>query len=89
MVLVHKSVPFQVNNIISDKAGRYLVVQGTLLTESINLVNVYGPNDDNPSFFENVFLLIASLPGKVMIAGDFNCTLDPKLDRVGYLSFSN
>lgn len=88
-MLVHKSVPFQVNNIISDKAGRYLVVQGTLLTESINLVNVYGPNDDNPSFFENLFLLIASLPGKVMIAGDFNCTLDPMLDRSSGLDTSH
>ena len=81
MVLIHKSVPFQVNNTIVDTAGRYLVVQGTLLREDINLVNIYGPNDDNPSFFENLFLLITSLSGKVLMAGDFNCTLDPRLDR--------
>lgn len=70
-----------VNNTISDTAGRYLVVQGTLLSENINTINVYGPNDDNSSFFENLFLLIATLPGTVLIAGDFNCTLDPKLER--------
>ena len=81
MVLIHKSVPFQVNNVVVDTAGRYLVVQGTLLREDINLVNIYAPNDDNPSFFENLFLLIASLSGKVLMAGDFNCTLDPRLDR--------
>ena len=51
------------------------------MREDINLVNIYGPNDDNPSFFENLFLLIASLSGKVLMAGDFNCTLDPRLDR--------
>ena len=56
-------------------------VQGTLLRENINLVNIYGPNDDNPSFFENVFLLLATLPGKIILAGDLNCALDPKLDR--------
>ena len=33
-----------------------------------------------PHFFENLFLLIATLPGTVLIAGDFNCTLYPKLD---------
>lgn len=75
LVLIHKSVPFQVNNTILDTAGRYLVVQGTLLSKNITLLNVYGPNDDNPSLFENLFLLIATLPGTILIAGDLNCTL--------------
>lgn len=60
------------------KNGRFLVVQGTLLRETNNLVNIYGPNDDNPSF---LFLLLATLPGKIILAGDLNCALDPKLDR--------
>uniref|UniRef100_A0A669E357 Reverse transcriptase domain-containing protein n=1 Tax=Oreochromis niloticus TaxID=8128 RepID=A0A669E357_ORENI len=89
MVLIHNSVPFQVNNTIYDKAGRFLVVQGTLLKETLNLVNVYGPNDDNPSFFENLFLLIATLPGKIILAGDLNCTLDPKLDRSSRIDTSH
>lgn len=45
------------------------------------MINVYAPNNDNPKFFDNLFLLIASLPGKPLMAGDFNCTLDPKLDH--------
>lgn len=57
MVLIHNSVPFQVNNTIYDRAGRFLVVQGTFLKENINLVNVYGPNDDNPLVFENFFFI--------------------------------
>lgn len=80
-MLIHNSVPFQVNNTIYDRAGRLLVVQGTFLKENINLVNVYGPNDDNLLFFENLFLLLATLPGKIILAGDFNCALDPKIDR--------
>lgn len=81
MILIHRSVPFKVDNVIHDIGGRYLIVQGTLINEKINMINVYAPNDDNPKFFENLFLLIASLPGKALMAGDFNCTLDPKLDR--------
>lgn len=38
LVLIHKSVPFHVNDTISDTAGRYLVVQGKLLSENINLL---------------------------------------------------
>lgn len=67
MVLIHNLRPFQVNNTIYDKAGRFLVVQGTLLRENINLVKVYGPNEDNSSFFENLFLLLATLPGKIIL----------------------
>lgn len=45
------------------------------------MINIYAPNDDNPKFFENQFLLISSLRGKILIAGDFKCTVDPKMDR--------
>lgn len=81
LLLIHKSVPFKVNKCITDKAGRYLIVQGTFMSKVINLVNIYGPNEDNPVFFEKLFILIASLHGTVIMAGDFNCTLDPLLDR--------
>lgn len=42
-------------------------VQGSLFKENITMVNLYGPNDDCPKFFENIFLLLASLPGKLLI----------------------
>lgn len=42
---------------------------------------MYSPNDDNPTFFENLFLKISSLLGKVEIAGDFNCTMNTTMDR--------
>ena len=38
MILIHKSVPFQVHSVIADPAGRYIMVQGTLLYENINLI---------------------------------------------------
>lgn len=44
MTLIHKTVPFQMKNVIKDRMGRYLIVQGSLLSENLNLVNLYGPN---------------------------------------------
>lgn len=81
MTLIHSSVPFQVSNTIEDKFGRYLILQGSLLEISMNLVNVYGPNVDDPNFFTDLFLTLSSLPGVYLIAGDWNCTLDPTKDR--------
>lgn len=80
MTLICESVPFCAN-IIKDKGGRFLIIQGNLLSENLNLVNVYGPNSGDSRFYEDVFLLLTTLPGKYVIAGDFNCTLIPSWDR--------
>lgn len=50
------------------------------MNQYLILVNLYGPNIDDPNFYNNFFLSISSLRGDVIIGGDFNCALDPKLD---------
>lgn len=82
MTLIHKTVPFQVKNVIKDKMGRYLIIQGSLLSENINLVNLYGPSIDDHKFFVDLFLTLSSFTGQYIIAGDFNCTLNPSIDRL-------
>lgn len=79
--LVHESIPLQVNKVIIDKFGRYLIMQGNLLKEQIILANIYAPNTDDPNFFQNVFLILSTLPGECVVADDFNCVLDPAKDR--------
>ena len=93
--LIHKSIPFNVHKVIADKMGRYLIVQGTLYTEPLNLVNIYAPNKDEPSFFNNLVCTQSSLSGHYILAGDFNWTLNPHIDiwtnhtaRVGKPFFS-
>ena len=81
MTLIHNSVPFQVFNVSRDTFGRFLIIQGSLLSVNLTLVNICGPNTDEPNFFTNLFLTRASLPGEYIIAGDWNCTLDPVYDR--------
>lgn len=80
VILVHKSITFQVIKTIQDPFGRYVIIQGNILTQKLNLINVYGPNEDNPSFFEKLFT-ISFLEGLYIIRGDFNCAPDPILDR--------
>lgn len=81
MILIHDSIPFQIDKIIKDKGGRYIIMQGTILNERIILINVYAPNNDEPKFFQNLFFSVASLSGLCIITGDFNCTLNPTLDK--------
>lgn len=61
--------------------GRYLIIQCTLYTERLHFVNIYAPNNDDPNFYKNLFLTLSSFNGQYIIAGDFNCTLDPNKDK--------
>lgn len=56
MTLTHESVPFQVKNIKNDKLGRYLIIQGTHLTENLKLMNVYRPIIDLTNFYVDLIL---------------------------------
>ena len=85
MTLIHKSIPFNISKVIADKMGRYLIIQGNLFTESLILVNIYAPNKDEPTFFSDLFLLLASLQGLYIMAGDWNVALHPVKDRSTHL----
>lgn len=46
------------------------------------LANVYGPNWDNENFFKKLFFSFPNLDTyQFILGGDFNCCLDPTLDR--------
>lgn len=47
------------------------------MNQNLILVNTYGPNVDDPEFYNNLFLSVAAFHGDVIFGGDFNCTLDP------------
>lgn len=81
LVLIHRTITFQVIKTIQDSAGRYVVTQRNLLSHTLNLVSVYGPNEDKPTFLEDLFLSLSALRGSFIIGGDFNCTLNPAKDR--------
>ena len=51
------------------------------MSTSLNLINVHRPTDDNVHFYNNYIFSISKLPGKCVIAGDFNCILDPSEDH--------
>lgn len=50
VILLHKNLPFSVEKNISDPAGRYVLIQGNMYSETRTFLNVYAPNYDNHSF---------------------------------------
>uniref|UniRef100_A0A3Q3BAI7 Reverse transcriptase domain-containing protein n=1 Tax=Kryptolebias marmoratus TaxID=37003 RepID=A0A3Q3BAI7_KRYMA len=88
-ILIHKSLPVCIKKTIIDPAGRFIIIQASLMNQNLILVNLYGPNIDDPDFYNNLFLSITAFHGDVIFGGDFNCTLDPNLDRSSGLDLSH
>lgn len=81
IILIHKSIPFQLKNKYIDPSGRYIILNGAIVSIQVSLICVWAPNGDDPSFYQNILLSISSYPGQYIIGGDFNCVSDPTQDR--------
>lgn len=81
-ILIKKQVPFVHTQTISDDRGRYLLVIGELNSVPVTLINAYGPNFDDPVFFQNLFNSVPNVANtNIILGGDLNCVLDSVLDR--------
>lgn len=91
-ILIRNRVPFKHQSTIQDKGGRYVMVMGEMYSTPMTLLNIYGPNYDDPEFFRKVLGLILDISNtNLIIWGDFNLVLDPYLDRSNTqkVSYSN
>lgn len=81
MILVHKSLPFILREKYLDPSGRFIILNGTIISTLVNLVCLCAPNGDDPAFYQHFFLTMASYNGQYIIGGDFNCVINPTVDR--------
>ena len=56
-------------------------IHGSERINPTNFGDLYTPNIDDPSFYQNFFLTISSYSRHYVIGGDFNCVLNPVHDR--------
>lgn len=81
-ILIGNKIQFSASKIISDMNGRYLIISGTLSHVPILLVNIYGPNFEDPHFMNKLFERLPSLNNSLLVfGGDMNYVIDPKLER--------
>ena len=57
----------------SDPEGRFVIVDVKLESKTLTLVNIYAPNGDKPTFFQNVLnQLLCFDCSEIILGGDFN-----------------
>lgn len=81
IILIHKSVPFDLKDKYLDPSGRFIILSRTIISTLVNLVCLYTPNGDDPAFYKHFFLTMSAYRGQCIIGGDFNCVIHPAVDR--------
>lgn len=80
-ILISKTIPCTIHQVISDTGGRYVAVVSDLCQKTIVLVNIYVPPPFQAKMLYDLLNKIAPfahLP--VVLLGDFNAVLDAALD---------
>uniref|UniRef100_A0A8C9X622 exodeoxyribonuclease III n=1 Tax=Sander lucioperca TaxID=283035 RepID=A0A8C9X622_SANLU len=88
--IIKKNVLFDHGCTVRDPDSRFLIVSGTFNCVPVTLINVYGPNFDDPAFFQTILSRIPEV-GKtnIIMRGDFNCILDTLMDKQTSRSTTN
>ena len=82
-ILIRNNLSVVLDSVYSDPDGRVLIISASIDDVPLILVNVYGPNHDNPDFFLEVFSKVDKLKyASIICAGDFNIVMG-RLDYRG------
>ena len=89
-ILFKNSFEFKVHRDIKDKNGNFIILDITVSDYRFTLVAVYGPNEDNPEFFSNLYSNIILCENTSIISvGDWNMALNYEKDTLNYVNQNN
>ena len=91
MSALNNSFEFSLGNSTLDNSGNYAFTEITLHNDlSIVIGSIYGSNQDNPQFINNLAEIINSYNNpNILLGGDWNCTRLYQLDNIHYVSQNN
>ena len=89
-ILLNNNFEYEVIKCHNDTNGNYIQIYLKCSPMTINLINVYAPNHDDPDFFKEVKgLTFKGDFDYVILCGDLNLVLDPKKDSYNYNNVNN
>jgi exonuclease III len=81
-ILFPKNMTYTLENIIKDKEGRYIFVEGTFNSHSLSILNYYAPTRDKVNeqitLLNDILPIISEHAHKLIWAGDFNNCISPE-----------
>ncbi len=83
-IIVSERISYQIDSFRHDCDGKLLVLDITIDTKRVRLINVYAPNNpaDRVALFQSIEQFLAT-NRLIILGGDFNCVVNLKLDKIG------
>ena len=89
-VFFNNNFELTIHNTLSDNSGNFIIVDVEINKKRITLVNIYGPNKDDPVFYEQLKNNITKFNNNdILIVGDWNLLLNPEIDGYNYKHVNN
>ena len=90
MILLNNNFEQKVKKVKTDKNGNYIILDIEIQGKDITLANIYGLNEDNPNFYENLIKYNTDFENEnVIVCGDRNLILNTEKDCDNYLHINN
>ena len=88
--MFNKNLDYKIYQKIIDNNGNFIIVDLNIYNQRLTLINLYGPNADNPTFFKKISNIIDDVGNTdIIIYGDYNCVINPELDYNSYKGINN
>jgi exonuclease III len=82
-VLLSNKIDYELISIYKDDIGNILLLKIKMNNVYVTIGSIYGPNEDNPEFFETLKQQLKNLNSDyVILGGDWNTTLDCSNSRL-------
>lgn len=89
-VLFSNNFEFKIKNVNRDENGNFIIVHFSSIQKDFLLVNIYGPNRDDPTFYHTLKETIKTYQvNNVIAVGDWNIAMDPDIDCHNYKHINN
>ena len=90
LILLNSLHEYDIKEIIVDDNGNFIVLNVKIDNRNFSIVNIYGPNQDKPNFYNIIGRELKQLNNPyTLIAGDYNLVLDFQADTHNYVYDNN
>ena len=90
MILINNNFEYKVERVETDPNGNFIILDIKMQDKRFTLVNLYGPNEDKPQFFNNIRQKLVQYENDLTIlCGDWNLVINPDIDTYNYLHINN
>ena len=88
-ILFYNNFESNVLKTVRDESGNKLILEVIIEGKRLTLINIYGPNRDEPDFYEEIINNVKYSENPIIIAEDFNMVLEPDMDCKDYIIINN